>query len=107
MLVLAVGVMMPAVAIFRKEKTTLNPTGKPSKLVDMGPFKMTRNPMYLGLLLVIVSFALFRGEGIFLVMGLVFFLVMDKVVIPEEEAIMKKEMGKKYEDYMGRVRRWI
>ena len=94
---------------FKKKETTVNPI-KPeeaSQLVTDGFFKITRNPMYLGMLLFLLGLSIYNG----LIVGLVFLpLFIGYItffqIIPEENAMIKI-FGEDYKAYMKKVRRWI
>ena len=98
-----------AVIQFIKRKTTVNPT-KPHKttsLVITGTFKFTRNPMYLGMLLIIISYAFYESSIISLILIPFFIFYINKFQIEPEEIEMRKKFGKDYEDYCKKVDRWI
>ena len=94
---------------FKKKDTTLDPR-KPensTELVVSGVFKYSRNPMYVGLTMVLVSACLFLGAWSGLVLIPVFILVINRLQILPEEQAMKKLYGKQYAEYCKNVRRWI
>ena len=81
---------------------------KPSTyLVKEGPFRFSRNPMYLGMVMFLLGLAVASGNLISFISPAVFFIVMHVRFIPFEEERMKKPFGEKYLDYKKRVRRWI
>ena len=94
---------------FKKKDTTLDPR-KPensTELIVSGVFKYSRNPMYVGLTMVLVSASLLLGAWSGLVLIPVFILVINHLqILPEEEA-MKKLFGEQYAEYCKNVRRWI
>ena len=101
--------IISAVIQFINRKTTVNPT-KPhntSTLVITGVYKITRNPMYLGMLLIIISFALYKASIISLILIPLFIFYINKFQIEPEEFEMRKKFGKEYEDYCKNVDRWI
>jgi len=77
------------------------------RLVTSGPFRFTRNPMYLGLVAASLGIALFPGTLPFFLVPVLLFLICNFVFIPFEEAKMQRQFGAQYTDYLGRVRRWI
>ena len=100
---------LSAILLCRKKRTTVNPL-KPEEatsLVTSGIFSFTRNPMYLGLFIVITSTSIFFGAWFGLII-LCFFVWYINIfqIIPEEEALQKL-FGKKFEEYTQNVRRWI
>ena len=101
--------IISAVIEFINRKTTVNPT-KPHKtttLVITGTYKITRNPMYLGMLLIIISFAFYKASIISLILIPLFIFYLNKFQIEPEEFEMRKKFGKEYEDYCKKVDRWI
>ena len=101
--------IISAVIQFINRKTTVNPTKphKTSTLVITGTYKITRNPMYLGMLLIIISFALYNASIISIILIPLFIFYINKFQIESEEFEMRKKFGKEYEDYCKKVDRWI
>lgn len=104
------GVLSVAGAIrFRQAKTTANPM-KPqaaSSLVTTGIFKATRNPMYLGLLFVVIGWAAFLCSLWSLVGPIAFALYITRFQIQPEERVLAGLFGAEYTAYQSRVRRWF
>lgn len=98
-----------AVALFWKAKTTVNPLrpDNSQSIVETGLYKYTRNPMYLGMLLVLAGISIWFGS-VSVVVGLPLFVVLvtTQQIIPEEQTLTKK-FGQSYLDYKHRVRRWL
>lgn len=93
--------------LFKKNKTTVKPEEKPSVFIQTGPFKISRNPMYLGMAILLIGIGFILGS-IISITGLVLFIILIQVVfIPKEEKLLKEQFGEEYETYMKRVRRWI
>jgi protein-S-isoprenylcysteine O-methyltransferase Ste14 len=93
--------------IFHKASTTTTPGEISKKLVTFGPYRLSRNPMYVSLILAYLGEAGFLVQ-IWPVIVLPFMLFyLNQVVIPLEEDLLKKEFGEAYENYSGRVRRWV
>lgn len=95
---------------FRSAGTTVNPTRpeRASALVTTGIYSVTRNPMYLGMLLVIVAWGLYLANTVGLIMApLAFVLYIDRVQIPREERALASAFGSDYTGYASRVRRWL
>ena len=78
-----------------------------SHLVTGGPFAFTRNPMYVGILIGVVGLTLMIGTVTMLAAPVVFFLWVNFVSVPYEEAKMERQFGDTYRAYKSRVRRWI
>ena len=95
--------------IFKKEKTTINPIKieKASSLVTNGIFKYSRNPMYLGMLLILISVSIkFNFYGGFLVVGSFVYFITYFQILPEEKAMLKL-FGKDFINYKNKTRRWF
>ena len=94
-------------ALFRKKKTTLNPYKVPSKLETSNIFKISRNPMYLGMDLVLWGLSILLGSLITFIFPIIFVLIINKLFIALEEKNLEERFGRKYLDYKNKVRRWI
>jgi protein-S-isoprenylcysteine O-methyltransferase Ste14 len=107
--ILAVGLLLgPANALmFLFRGTTLNPVGSPKRLFTGGVYRVSRNPMYLGLLMIYAGIALLRWQLWALLLIVVPFFVVDRIYIPSEERRMSDAFGEPYERYRKRVRRWL
>ncbi len=94
---------------FRKQKTTVNPMNPQdsNSLVIKGIYKFTRNPMYLGFLLWLLSYGLFIGNGLLLlpIIGFVFYI--NQFQILPEERILEQKFGENFQIYKKSVRRWL
>ena len=94
---------------FKKEKTTINPIKieKASSLVTSGIFKYSRNPMYLGMVLILISTAIkFSLYGGLLVIGFFVYFITIFQILPEEKA-MQKLFGEDFTNYKNKTRRWF
>jgi protein-S-isoprenylcysteine O-methyltransferase Ste14 len=95
--------------LFYRAKTTPNPM-KPSntaKLVTSGLYQYSRNPMYLGLLIMLAGWGIYLGSVSPFLILLIFVCVMTKQQIEPEEAALVRKFGNAYQDYQQQVRRWI
>jgi protein-S-isoprenylcysteine O-methyltransferase Ste14 len=96
-----------AVRGFILRKTTLKPGGVSSQLITDGPYRFTRNPMYLGMTLLLAGTAVLLGSlGPWLIVPL-FVYVINHNIIPIEEAMLVEAFGEEYRQYRARVRRWF
>ena len=102
-----VGLLSYAAALFGARATTKDPHGEPTAFITDAPYTFTRNPMYLGLAAALLGFALFFGSPAMLIAPLLFYLAIDRMQIPREEAAMERLFGEQYLDYKRRVRRWL
>ena len=104
---MSLGVM--GVTQFRKAQTTPNPQAleKVSSLVTSGIYQYSRNPMYLGLVLILLGWAFYLSHFLAFVLLPVFILYMTRFQIQPEEQMMARKFGKTYQAYLNKVRRWI
>jgi len=108
-LIIAAIIIILSMYKFKKIKTTISPLrpNKTSSLVKSGIYEYTRNPMYLGLLLMLFSIALFLKNFIsFLIIPLFILFITKNQILPEEEAL-ENIFGEEYKNYKKKVRRWI
>lgn len=102
------GLVVWAAGLFQKEKTEINPASlNHKKLITYGPYRYTRNPMYLGLVLILSGLAFFLGTIPVILAPMALFLSLNNVFIPYEESALEKEFGKEYLEYKNQVRRWL
>lgn len=94
---------------FFRTHTTINPLHpeKAEKLVMSGSYRYSRNPMYLGLVFVLVGWGLLLGSLAPLFMLLLFILIITTQQIIPEEKVLEKKFGQQYRDYKNRVNRWL
>lgn len=92
---------------FRRAGTPLPPTARPTMLVDEGPFRFGRNPMYLGMVVTMLGIGVATGVPLMVVAAANFVAIVSSVHIPHEEAQMRRVFGGWYSDYAASVRRWI
>ena len=110
-LLAAVGIVIDVTALmgFRKAATTVNPLdpSKASSLVTDGVFRVTRNPMYLGMVLLLIGWGVWLGSASpWLVPPLFVIAVTVVQIIPEEQAL-RRRFGEQYLSYQRKVSRWI
>ena len=108
-LLFGLGIFSAAVQSFKKHKTTINPLSpdKASSLVNSGIFSYSRNPMYLGMLLILlaVSFKFNISGGLFV--SFLFKIYITRFQIIPEEKAMAKLFGEEFITYKNQTRRWI
>ena len=107
--ILGLACAIPSFKLFARYKTTISPL-KPSDataLVTEGMYRYSRNPMYLGLLLLTIASTIWFGTWFGIIVNILFiFLINFLQIIPEEEALLEI-FGEEYEEYKKNVRRWI
>lgn len=97
------------VAAFRSSRTTVDPRRPEAatSLVTGGPYRWSRNPMYLGLLLTLAGWALYLASPLALLLLPAFVAYMNRFQIEPEERAMRSNYGRDYEAYARSVRRWL
>jgi protein-S-isoprenylcysteine O-methyltransferase Ste14 len=92
---------------FARKGTAVEPWKPTTAIVTGGPFRITRNPAYLGMALLYVGIALL-GDALWALVPLpVVLAVIDRMVIAREERYLERKFGREYLDYKGTARRWI
>jgi protein-S-isoprenylcysteine O-methyltransferase Ste14 len=106
---LAAGVALAAwsLVLFRRARTTTIPFGQSSTLVTQGPYRFSRNPMYLALTVAYLGEAGIFGHPWPLLTLLLTLVYVNGMVIPLEEARLQETFGATYVQYRARVRRWL
>ncbi len=111
LLILSVGIfiLMNPVFKFIKSKTTVNPIKfkKVNNLVISGIYKYSRNPMYLGMILIIISTSIFYLNYYSILTPFIFYFWINEFQIKREEIFLQEKFGKEYLSYKSRTRRWI
>ena len=96
-----------SVGIFLAARTTIVPFSAASKLVTCGPYRFTRNPMYVSLVLAYVGIATILSQPVALILLSLPVVLIHKIVIPFEEKRMRRVFGEAYDQYCSRVSRWF
>jgi len=96
-----------SVIYFKKSATAIRPFETSTALVKGGPYRFTRNPMYLGMVLILIGTAIYLGSLAPWFIIPVFFLIIQEWFIKHEEPFLENIFGKEYQDYRTKVRRWI
>ena len=100
-------VVLAAIRRFQSAGTRVEPWAPSSAIVSAGIYRFSRNPMYLGMVLVMLGLALIIANPASLAMVGVATLVVDRFVIRREEAYLERKFGGEYQAYRRRVRRWL
>ncbi len=96
-----------ALLAMARHRTALLPGGETTRVIDTGPFARSRNPLYVGLLVLSAGLALLAGSlWALAALPLEWLLLRWGAVMPEERYLSAK-FGPTYADYCGRVRRWV
>ncbi|OOF41095.1 isoprenylcysteine carboxyl methyltransferase [Rodentibacter mrazii] len=106
---LSVFVAVVSVWPFYRNNLSIDPQrlDKTTRLITSGIFQITRNPMYLSLLLILVAWALWLSHLLAWSGIIVFMWLMNRFQISREEAYLEKKFGDEYRRYKTKVRRWI
>lgn len=96
-----------ASGMFSQRKTPISPFGTPTALMVGGPFRISRNPIYLGMLAILLGVSVFLGAVSTFLFPVLFYLVIRLTFIPMEEQKMERIFGDDYLRYRRKVRRWI
>ncbi|MFK7812332.1 MAG: isoprenylcysteine carboxylmethyltransferase family protein [Maribacter sp.] len=109
LLVIAGSIGFISLVQFFRSKTTVDPTApsKASKLVTSGIYQFSRNPMYLGLLLILLAWGLWLGNAFNVLLAAGFVGYMNAFQITPEEETLLQLFGKEYKQYCTLVRRWF
>lgn len=106
---LGLGVVGAAGLSFLKYRTTLSPTrlAKASRLITSGMYQFSRNPIYLGLLLILIAYALYQSHLLALLLLPAFVAYITRFQIMPEERVLRATFAADYDAYAARVRRWL
>jgi protein-S-isoprenylcysteine O-methyltransferase Ste14 len=100
-------VIFAAIRRMTRERTTVRPDRPAHRLVTDGIFAVSRNPIYLGMAMGVFGLAFLTGASWFILTGIAFCLILQKLAIEPEERHLDERFGKRFRDYRKRVRRWI
>ena len=108
-MVAAVSFLLLAVVDFRKHRTSVNPISPDAAtvLVTNGVYGITRNPMYVGMLLALTGLISWLGASSAIVTAFVFYFLIDRRQIALEERVLQNKFGEAYRTYSERVPRWL
>jgi len=106
---LALGVIINLVAdkAFHKANTTVKPFEESSALITQGVFRASRNPMYLGFVLILIGIAVLMRSLTPYVVVLAFAILIDRMYITVEERMLAEKFGTEWEEYRQSTRRWL
>ncbi len=90
-----------------KARTTLDPHGSVSEIVTSGPYRFSRNPIYLGFVCLLIGFPFIFRTYWGLILSPLFIVLMNTLVIRHEEAYLEQKFKGVYTSYQSRVRRWL
>jgi protein-S-isoprenylcysteine O-methyltransferase Ste14 len=104
---LSVALAAPSLGLFVRARTSPIPVKPATALVTSGPYRFTRNPMYLGMVFAYAGLALWSGVVAALLVLPLVVVVVDRYVIAREERYLERAFGDQYRQYKVHVRRWL
>ena len=93
--------------LFDRTGTTIKPFESSSSLVIRGPYRVSRNPMYLGMVVFLLGAGVLAGSITPFLVVVAFAYLIDRRFIRTEEAMLEQRFGSQYASYRARVRRWV
>lgn len=90
-----------------KNRTTNQPEGTPDLLLTSGPFRISRNPVYLGMTIILMGVEILLGSLSAMIFPVIFVIIIERLFIKAEEVVLENQFGDKYVEYRKKVRRWI
>jgi protein-S-isoprenylcysteine O-methyltransferase Ste14 len=100
-------IMLWAWGLFKLKGIPVCPSAKSGVLTTRGPFRFSRNPMYLGMTAILFGAAMWMGTPPFYAAAAIFFILIDRAFIPCEEQKLENAFGAEYSRYRNSVRRWL
>jgi protein-S-isoprenylcysteine O-methyltransferase Ste14 len=101
------GLIVSVARVFKHRGTTIRPGEVSTQLVTGGPFGVSRNPIYVGMVCILAGIAIALGSLTPWLLIPLFVLVLTRNVIPVEEQMLEAAFGESYAQYRAAVRRWI
>ncbi len=107
LVVLSAGVVAYAAGLFRRERTPILPGEVPESLIARGPYRWSRNPIYLGMVATSTGFAVWLGTTVPFLPVVAFLGIIQTRFVAMEEKMLLERFGDDYESYRSKVRRWL
>jgi len=104
---LGAGLDLAAMIAMRRHGTTTDPAGTPKALVTGGAYRLSRHPMYLGLVLILIGIAVLLGSLTPFGVAALFAVLVDRLFARPEEVRLERIFGEQWRRYRGKVRRWL
>jgi protein-S-isoprenylcysteine O-methyltransferase Ste14 len=96
-----------SVILFYMNRTTIIPGFSPSRIITKGTYRISRNPIYLGTVVMFVGLSFLLGTLVVFIVPILNYLILNFYVIPKEEIICEEVLGNEYLRYKEKTRRWI
>jgi protein-S-isoprenylcysteine O-methyltransferase Ste14 len=106
-LTIGVGLNIAADRQLKRRSTTVKPFQRSTALVTDGVFAWSRNPMYLGMVLLLSGIAVFEGSVTPWIVVMTFAVLLDRAFIVHEERLLEETFGARFHEYRSAVRRWL
>lgn len=106
-LILGIVLNLLADGAFKKNETTVKPFEESKALVKTGAYSLSRNPMYLGMFLMLLAVATFLGSLTPFAVIPVTMILIQRIFVREEEKMLERQFGDTWQEYKRKVRRWI
>ena len=107
LLIGGIALVLWAAILFQRVGTAIKPFQESSALVAGGPYRVTRNPMYVGMVITLLGVGVLLGSATPFLVVPVFAVLIDLHFIGGEEAALERTFGSAYLDYKSKVRRWL
>ena len=107
LLAAALGLVIACGRLFKRAGTPVRPTSPVTAIVQRGPYRFSRNPMYLGMALGLAGLGIVLGSYCIAAAALVFLAVVHHTVVLPEERYLERLHGEVFRRYKQQVRRWI
>ena len=96
-----------AFVVLKRRGTYIDPNRPTTRIVDDGPFRISRNPMYLSLVLILFALSVLFISPWFFLSAMCLGLVFDRIAVLPEELYLEHKFGERYKEYKSKARRWI
>jgi len=106
-ILVGLGLVLSTVASLRRHRTAVKPLKEPTTLVTDGTFRVSRNPIYLGMVLMLTGVALMLGSASPFCVVALFAWWLHTRFVAYEEAVLFEHFGEQYRSYQAAVRRWV
>lgn len=107
LLLLGFGLILWSAFFFWKKETTIEPHHTPTNLIVEGPYKISRNPIYLGMFLGVFGVALWSGGLTGLFIACFFPVIVTRRFVAPEEQTLREQFGAEAENYISKTARWF
>ena len=107
LLIVAVIITKKAVTTFRLHKTTVNPSGATTTIVNTGIFQFSRNPMYVSFIIIFIGISIMFNLWYGIILLIPLLVIVQKGIIEREETYLTQKFGEEYLSYKRKVARWF